>query len=145
MVISCFADPAAPPGPEELDAALADSQPLWAALVHLIEVELDVPGEWNFGGKKYGWNRWYRKGGKALTSLYPQSGGLVAQVVLGREQVEQALAQDLGAELNRLVRETPRLHDGMWLFIPVRSAEVESGVAQLLRIKRPPRKIKRAA
>jgi hypothetical protein len=39
--------------------------------------------EFSFGGKNYGWNLRYLKRGKALVSLYPQSGRFVAQMVLG--------------------------------------------------------------
>lgn len=141
MPISYFHGKTHPqPTEDELRAALGAAFPLWQRLTRFIEVDLGDPGAWDPGGQKYGWNRWYRKGGKALANLYPQEGGLVAQVVLGRAQVEQALALELGAVVGRMVRETPLFHDGMWLFIPVRTEEETADVEKLLRLKRPAKK-----
>ena len=62
----------------------------------LAEAYPEIPPELSYGGKKYGWNLWYRKSGKSLLSLYPQEGYFVAQIVLGNAQVEQALAVGAG-------------------------------------------------
>ena len=137
MAISFFSDKAHLPGEEELCLALGPGWELWLRLVRFIEDDLQVPGEWNFGGKNYGWNRWYRKSGKAVASLFPQADGLNAQVVLGKLQVEQARALSCGATVSRMLQETELYHDGMWLFIPVRSMEDAADVERLLRIKRP--------
>jgi hypothetical protein len=61
---------------------------------------------------------------------------------LGRDQVEQAMNLDLGKVVDRMVRETPQLHDGKWLFIPVESLAEVNGVENLLLIKRRPVKKK---
>jgi hypothetical protein len=145
MTISCFADKLHLPDEAELLAALGPAGPLWQRLVSFVEVDLQVPGEWNYGGKNYGWNRWYRKSGRAVASLYPQDAGLVAQVVLGKEQVAQARALAVGPTVERLLRETQTYHDGMWLFIAVHTAEEAGDVEQLLRIKRPAKKARSQA
>jgi len=49
-----------------------------------------LDGELSYGGKSYGWNLWFRRSGKTLLSLFPQDGFCVAQVVLGKEQIERA-------------------------------------------------------
>ena len=139
MAISHFSDKTHMPDEEELRLALGPGWEFWLRLVRFIEEDLQVPGEWNFGGKNYGWNRWYRKSGKAVASLYPQADGLTAQVVLGKLQVEQARALSYGATVSRMLQETELYHDGMWLFIPVRSMEDAADVEQLLRVKRPAR------
>jgi len=136
MSIGCFLDKTQSPSPEELRTVMRDSYLLWERLVLFIDANYQIPGELSYGGKKYGWNLWYRKSGKSLVSLYPAEGNFVAQVVLGREQVERALALSLGETVGRMLRETPQLHDGKWLFIPVNSAEDEQDVEQLLRVKK---------
>jgi hypothetical protein len=88
--------------------------------------------------QNYGWNLWYRKSGKSLVSLYPQAGSLVAQVVLGKAQVEQAMALPLGEQVGGLLRSTPQLHDGKWLFIPVSDETAAQDVAALLLVKKRP-------
>ena len=62
----------------------------------------------------------------------------VAQVVLGRDQVEKALALELGDKVGRLLRETPQFHDGRWLFISVSDQVDLLDVKKLLLLKRKP-------
>ena len=139
MPIGCFLEKLSIPTAEEIRATLGMAYPLWQRLIGFNETSYQLPPPaLSFGGKNYGWNLWYRAGGKTLISIYPQQGYLVAQVVLGREQVEKALALSLGEKVGRMLRETPQLHDGKWLFIPVNTAEDAAGVEQLLLVKRKP-------
>jgi len=138
MPIGVFTDKSQPPGVEDLQAAMGNAHPLWERLQRFIETNYQIPGELSYGGKKYGWNLWYRKSGKSLTSLYPQQDHLVAQVVLGRDEGERALALPLGDHVGQMLRDTPLLHDGRWLFIPVMSETDAADVEQLLLVKRRP-------
>ncbi|MBN1135172.1 MAG: DUF3788 domain-containing protein [Anaerolineae bacterium] len=140
MAVGFFLDKDQQPSLDELLAAMGSAAPLWDRLVQFIADTYQMPGEWSFGGKKYGWNLWYRKSGKSLTSLYPQQGHLVAQVVLGREEGERALALSLGDHVGGMLRGTPLLHDGRWLFIPVTTETDAADVEQLLLVKRRPAK-----
>lgn len=140
MPISCFGDKTQPPVASELHAALGPVAPLWEKLLQFIIDNYAMAGEMSFGGKNYGWNLWFRKSGKALVSLYPQANAFVAQVVLGKDQVAKAMALGLGEKVARMLRETPQLHDGKWLFIPVDSEQDESDVEQLLLLKKRPLK-----
>lgn len=92
-------------------------------------------------GKNYGWNVWYRKSGKTLASLYPQERGFVVQIVLGKDQVEKALQLSLGENVGNVLRTTPQLHDGRWLFMHVGSETDVADIEQLLQVKRRPRKL----
>ena len=138
MPIGYFLDKAQPPAQEDLQEAMGNVFPLWERLLRFIQTNYQLPGEMSYGGKKYGWNMWYRKSGKSLTSLYPQQGGFVAQVVLGREQAEKAAGLQLGEKVRLLVDETPLLHDGKWLFIPVKEEADVQDVERLLLLKRRP-------
>jgi len=138
MSIGCFVDKDHPPSPDEMKGALGETSPLWEKLLQFIEETYHMPGEVSFGGKNYGWNIWYRKGGKSLVSLYPQEESIVAQVVLGKDQVAKALELSLGEKVGKMVRETPQLHDGEWLFIPVTTERDVQDVEQLLLVKKRP-------
>ena len=140
MVVGFFLDKECQPSHDEVLAALGATAPLWERLVRFIADTYQMPGEWSYGGKKYGWNLWYRKSGKSLTSLYPQQDHLIAQVVLGREEGERALALQLGNHVGGMLRDAPLLHDGRWLFIPVTSETDAADVEQLLLVKRRPLK-----
>jgi len=138
MAIGYFLEKTIEPTREEIDAALGASASHWQALLDFIETSFAIPPVFSFGGKNYGWNLWYKKGGKALTTLYPQKDHFIAQVVLGKEQVEKALALELGEKVSRILQETPQFHDGRWLFIPVSDEADVQDVERLLLLKRKP-------
>lgn len=139
MAIGLFLDKDYQPTETAIFAALGAKRTLWEGLTQFIADNYPIPGEWNFGGKNYGWNLWYRKNGKTLVTLFPQDGYFVAQVVLGKDQVEQALALKLGKNVGTVLTETPQLHDGRWLFVKVKTAKDVKDLQQLLQIKRRPR------
>jgi hypothetical protein len=139
MTIGLFTDKDQPPTMSEVSNALGSQHLLWDKLTQFIADNYPIPGEWNFGGKNYGWNVWYRKSGKTLVTLYPQKGCFVAQIVLGKDQVEQALNLKLGKNVGTILTETPQLHDGRWLFIKVKTEKDVRDIQQLLQVKRRPR------
>ncbi len=144
MSIGVFSDKEHQPTPQEISHALGSKQPLWARLTQFISDHYQMPGELSFGGKKYGWNVWYRKSGKTLVSLYPQQEYFVAQIVLGKDQAEQALNLKLGGNVQQVIQKAPQLHDGRWLFIQVRNEQDVQDVEQLLQIKKRTRRQKTA-
>jgi len=142
MTVGSLLDKAQQPTPQDIQKTLGAAWPLWEQITRfLTEAYPEIPPELSYGGKKYGWNLWYRKSGKSLLSLYPQEGYVVAQIVLGNAQVAQALALELGETVGTLLRETPQFHDGRWLFIPVRTAQDAEDVKQLLQVKRRPKRV----
>lgn len=138
MAIGCFLDKERPPTDAEVKSALGVKFPLWQRIVQFLYDNYEMAADFSYGGKEYGWNLWYRKSGKSLVSLYPQTGGFVAQVVLGKDQTEQALTMKFCRNVDKLVRETPQLHDGKWLFIPIKSLAEAKDVERLLLLKRKP-------
>jgi hypothetical protein len=139
MVTSIFSDKEHQPGTNEVFDALGSKQPLWEKLTRFISDNYPIVGEWNFGGKNYGWNIWYRKSGKTLVTLYPQREAFIVQIVLGRDQVEQALNLKLGKNVGTVLKDTPQLHDGRWLFIQVKAEQDVRAIQQLLQVKRRPK------
>jgi len=139
MSIGVFTNKEHQPTPHEIRDALGSRRALWDNLMQYIADTYQMPGELTFGGKNYGWNVWYRRSGKTLVSLYPQRGHFVAQIVLGREHVEQALRLNLGKNVRTVLEETPQLHDGRWLFIKVRIGKDVKDIQQLLQVKKRPR------
>jgi hypothetical protein len=138
MAVGLFCDKDHMPNKEELRTSLGSAWSCWERLVGFIAEKYEIPPVFSFGGKNYGWNLWYRKNGKALVSLYPQQDNLVAQVVLGKDQVEKALTLELGENVGRLLRDTPQLHDGRWLFITIKTERDVQDVEQLLLKKKNP-------
>jgi hypothetical protein len=138
MSISHFTDKAHKPSAPEIATLLGAKQALWDELLRFFRDNYQLPAEFTFGGKNYGWNVWYRKGGKSLASLYPQKNGLVVQLVLGKDQVVKAGGLSLGKNVERNLQATPQLHDGRWLFLKVTTRRDVQDVEQLVRVKRRP-------
>jgi hypothetical protein len=139
MAIGTFLDKDHQPTMPEVYNALATKQPLWEKLNQFIADNYPIEGEWNFGGKKYGWNLRYRKSGKALVSLFPNQDSFVANIVLGKDQVEQALRLEYASNIGKILEETPQLHDGRWLFLTITTEEEVEDIQQLLQVKRKPK------
>jgi len=140
MSISVFSEKLAPPTTEQLRDALGECLPWWDRITGFMQEAYQLPGLLTFGGKNYGWNLWYKRGSRPLLSLYPRSGGLTAQIVLGKKEVEQAVTLPLGEHIARVLRETTPFHDGLWMFIPLESLQDVEDILQLIQVKSRPRK-----
>ena len=140
MTVGSLLEKDHPPTWQEIEQTLGAAWGAWDRLTrYLAETYPEVPPELSYGGKKYGWNLWYRKSGKSLLSLFPNEGYFVAQIVLGSAQVEQALSLELGENVGSLLRQTPQLHDGRWLYIHASTEQDVADIQQLLRLKRRPK------
>lgn len=134
------------------DADMIDwiGQPIaeaWAALRRFLVETYDIAPVLDSGGKKYGWNVKHRKGGRPLCEMYPERGSFTALVVLGKKELEQALEgmEAFGPTVRQALVETPRYHDGCWMYIrvsdPLTCLQDVKDIEQLVLIKKqPPRK-----
>jgi hypothetical protein len=139
MTVGYFIDRSHQPSPEEIRSALGSRYPLWERLTRFIETHYQIQGEWSFWGPaKSGWNLRYRRKGRSLVALYPQGERVTAQVVLGKAQAKRASSLKLGEKVSVMLRETPQLRDGRWLFIPVLNEADAEDVEQLLLAKMRP-------
>jgi hypothetical protein len=107
----------------------------------------DIVPTFNSGGKKYGWNLQHRAGGRPLCEMYPEYGSFTALVILGKTELDQAMEriEAFGPIVRQAQVETPRFHDGCWMYIrvsdPLTFRQDEKDIEQLILIKKkPPRK-----
>ncbi len=142
MTEGCFTDPKHPPTQEEIRSALGSCFPLWERLIRFVETTYQAEGAWStWGPAKMGWGLRYRRKRRSLTALHPQKERIIVQVVLGKAQAERALKLELGEKVSQMLRESPQLRDGRWLFIPVVSELDAQDVEKLLLVKmRPPQR-----
>lgn len=139
MPFERFKDRNHPPTREEILTAI--TSPLndcWAALDAFLRDTYQVDSEPVFG-PSYGWSYRYRKGGRPLCEVYPEHDSFTVQVVLGKKEAEQALAQAdlLGPNVRSRLENTPAYHDGRWLFIQVQDPRDIEDIQRLVLIKRP--------
>ena len=113
---------------------------LWLDLNQYLDQRYDFLPDQVFYGKKYGWTIRYRKSGKTLCSLFPESGAFTALVVLGRKEGEKAsqILDELSPATRKLIGSTKQLHDGKWLWIRVLEPAHVEDVKRLLATKRKP-------
>ncbi len=114
----------------------------WLELRRYLESSYDFAPEW-FNGGKHGWALRYRRSGKTLCNLIPESGAFTVLVVLGKKEANKALSMvDLfNAQVRQLLEDTDQLHDGRWLWIRVRRPADVQSLKELLKIKRKPKKV----
>ena len=123
---------------------LADA---WTELRRFLVDTYDIIPLLQYGGKRYGWNLQHRKGGRPLCEMYPECDSFTALVVLGKKELEQALErfESFGPNVRQRLLDTPRFHDGCWLYIhmadPLTCQKDVQDIEQLILIKKkPPRK-----
>ena len=97
-----------------------------------------LDGDMSYGGRSYGWNLWFRRSRKTLLNVFPQKGYLVAQVVLGKEQIERAASLKLGRRVAEVFSKAPQFRDGRWLYVPVKTKRDVEDVQALVTLKRKP-------
>jgi len=108
---------------------------LWQNLTKFIANNYQARGEFKSYGKNYGWAVRYRKGGKALVSLYPGKESFTAQIVLGQKGAKEALNLQLGRNVRKTIQEAREFPEGRWLFIKVGSDQDLQDVQELMAVK----------
>lgn len=133
--------------PSDADMIDAIGQPIaeaWTALRHFLVNTYGIVPVFNSGGKKYGWNLQHRSGGRPLCEMYPEYGSFTALVILGKKELDQALekVETFGATVRQAVVESPRFHDGCWMYIrvsdPMTCQQDVQDIEQLILLKKKP-------
>ncbi len=137
--------------PSDADMLAVIGAPLseaWTELRRFLVETYDVVPFLQYGGKRYGWNLKHRKGGRPLAELYPECGSFCVLVVLGQKELDQALARldTFGLTVRQALLDTPRYHDGAWLYMrvndPAAGRQDVQDIEQLVLIKKRPAKKK---
>lgn len=135
MSRGCFTDRDKKPSEDEAFTSLAQSRALWDEIVLFIENHYRTKKTYKFYGKNYGWALQFSKSGKALVSLYPAEGEFVAQVILNKDQCEEALKSGIGDEIRDLIRLTPEIHEGKWIFIGIKTKKDVKDIENLISVR----------
>lgn len=138
MAIGVFADKEHRPTGEEILAAVGSSRAWWENLNRFVAENYRTREDFAFYGKNYGWALRFRKGGKALLSMYPGQDSFTVQIILGPTQAEKALSLDIGENARKIIQEAHQFAEGRWVFLRVESEQDLADVEQLLMVKSPP-------
>ena len=131
-----FVDKARPPTRRQVLKVVGARRLAWEELTRWLREQFNAQEEFKFYGKNYGWALRFRKGGKALASLYPTDTSFTAQIILGDAETSKARDLPLGKHVQRIIDEAYPYPEGRWLFIPVKLARDIKDIQQLLELKR---------
>lgn len=89
-----------------------------------------------------GWNIKYKKGSKALCTLYVREGWFTAMVTLGAKQVAEleVLLPTFSAAFRKLYEKAPLFNGGKWLVVDVKKDKQLEEVRRLILMKAKPAK-----
>jgi hypothetical protein len=136
MSIGFFTDKHHEPTDEEIRQTIGSGFSLWDELIQSIRETYAPAEDFKFlYGASYGWGHRFRLKGKLLTTLYPTSGGITAQIILNPQAVDAALAMPIGTNTRQAIEKANPYPEGRWLFIPVESAEDLDDVRHLLKLR----------
>ena len=137
------------PSVEDIIDYLGDAKIIWDDLTAYIEETYQVKPQNSYSkcSMQPGWNVKYKKGGKALCTLYPMSGYFMALVVVGpkeEEEVKMGMAAGFLTDyVKELYAQTAYSAMGRWLMIEVKDKAVLKDVKHLLGIRVRPKSNKR--
>lgn len=126
--------------------AIADyiQSPLWHSLRSFLEESYGVlPSvEYSRCAAAPGWNVKYKRGSRALCTLYPRAGYFTCMVSVGRKETVQAelLLPSFDPYLQALYQKADVFNGGRWLMIDVISELVLENVKELIQLRVKPTK-----
>lgn len=128
------------PALEDIRALVA--LPLWDDLCGFLHTTWHAAPKLEFSkcSLAFGWNVKYRKGGRALCTLYPAPGAFTCMVSIGQRETSQAelLLPRCTPYVQALYTSSRPSRMGRWLMIGVTSAAILEDVKQLLLLRCPP-------
>jgi hypothetical protein len=133
-------DPNAAPDMPDIEASMGEeARARWRALTAHIESAYGVRPQiaYSVCAGQPGWNVKYKKGGRALCTLYPEPDGFIALVVLSRADMDklEAVRPAYTPYLLALYDGCRLFNNTRWLMIRVANDAVLDDVERLLRLK----------
>jgi hypothetical protein len=136
-----FYDKTETPTADGITAALGlEADRRWKALASYLEANYDFEPASKYYGKSYGWTVQYRKSGKTLVSLFPETGAFTVLVTIGPKELVKA-----GGRIDGVSRYTQdciagasSFSDGIWLWIRVLEDQTIEDIKHLVTIKKMP-------
>lgn len=111
----------------------------WSALTRYIEQEYSAMPQivYSVCSGASGWNVKYKKSGKALCTLYPESDGFIALVVLSAADMElfDAVKSDYTQYTAKLYDNCKPFNNTKWLMVRVSDNDILDDVKKLFKLK----------
>ncbi len=113
----------------------------WKEVRGFLKENYDFDPELMFYGIKYGWCYRYRRKGKTLCVLFPESGAFTMLVTLGKKEIEvfQQNYKTFNADTQKKFDTAYQYHDGKWIYKRVLNRSDLKDVRSLAIIKKKPK------
>ncbi len=122
MSAGAFTDKSRRPKKDEVTETLGSSFTRWTSLVEFLRRSCAAAEDFKFlYGCSYGWALRFRNKGKLLTSLFPNRGYFVAQIILNKNGLKDANGLKLHKNALNAIKTANPYPEGKWLFIPMKS------------------------
>ena len=115
---------------------------LWKQIREFLKENYDFQPELNFYGSKYGWCYKYRRKGKTLCVLFPETKAFTVLVTLGKKEIE-LFKQDFSGfnkDTKGVFNSAYQYHDGKWIYKRIINNSDLNDIKSLIKIKKKPKK-----
>jgi hypothetical protein len=134
--ISIFTDKEVKPADNVLAEKLGDTFPLWNQLIDFVMKKYPFGmEEWNYPGKKYGWNLRIKDKKRAIIYLLPREGYFKTAFVFGEKASEVVWSSNISTEIKMDLRKATKYAEGRGISIDVKNDSVLSDLYRLVEIK----------
>lgn len=125
------------PQPAEMAAFI--NSPFWQSLCSYIEDTYGILPQYDYStcSMQEGWSIRYRKGTRAICSMYPMEGYFMCMVSIGRKELAEAetIVKDCSQYMQRLFAKTDVFNGGKLLLAKVQDEEVLEDVKKLIQLR----------
>ena len=127
------------PSEEQVLATLGTSAvESWVQIRKFLADNYDFQPELQFGGKKYGWCYKYRRKGKTLCVLFPETEAFTVLVTLGKKEIEKFTNSfsSFNKDTQEVFSKAYQYHDGKWVYKRVLNVSDLKDAQSLISIKK---------
>lgn len=131
------------PNEKKIAAALGTRvAKLWKELRKFLKKNYDFQPELHFYGSTYGWCFKYRRKGKTLCALFPETKAFTVLVTLGKKQIGlfKQKSSIFTKDTQNIFASAYQYHDGKWIYKRVLNKNDVKDVISLIKIKKEPKK-----
>ena len=123
------------PTPEEVSAALGESNAVWKTLLEWLADQGVIEQEWKSISPKYGWSLRQKLKKRTIVHLAPCDGCFRVVLILGDRAVAAARQSNLSRDVLKLIDEATRYAEGTGIRLLVRQKQDLAAVRKLALIK----------
>jgi hypothetical protein len=134
--ISVFTDKESEPAEKQLAEKLGETYPLWNQVVEFVMKKYPFGmEEWNYPGKKYGWNLRIKDKKRAIIYLLPREGYFKTAFVFGDKASEAVWNSNVSDGIKLDLKKATKYAEGRGIRIDVKNEFIMPDLQRLVEIK----------